>query len=733
MPSLPNLPPELWIDIHRLVVSDILQPAQVSANVDVTNYNATGPEEALNELDLQSFLEAARSLTNVCRLWNNLAQGLLYENICVPDQERWLSLRNALQKPDNACRVRRVRLSSDPVCSDHNIWVLQQCGPHIETLVHPDQSRKFQPGHVDTQDISLPAMLSLKHLYWVKNASLGKLLRTVLTAAPNLEHISLASMARFEGLRGGAAALAVFPPIPCVQSLRIIHLRLQYVRVLLSTELPRLTHLTISPATITPDTVPVLPSLRVLTLVPVAGLEHVSFSAILDHFPALYELRYHATNPPEPVYPDLPAATLACVRLYFPGRSSDLRESVWLWLVEAALKNAELLLHPMLPVLQRVVLDGAGWGGCVDGAEWAGLRARGCCVEEGILLTLSPHITPLVEELCIVLVGSETSFECDEDGGYLQTRNVPWVMDDRIQTLSLVLPLLDLKRISLTENSPVDWNQDGEFSMNWTQLGGQLKAALMDVFSSPKLEAVHLRGITIESPRELLSLFSDTTSLKEMALFRIFYTARWDKHGLWPKSQMWRQQLQSLLLSDLQSHNFSQFTVNPQIDLTRVSSLTLKTEAWYRETLLQATRAGSGSGSVEHLRLWYSRSNLSEGVLSANLRSVHFYSPYVLSLLRPCLEACPHDSRLEYIGFKGGTSNHLPDADLNATIESTVARLCSLTMVGLEVKETYMFRKVVFCEWAARLRDALPSLEQRSLSRVTELPWHDDGADDGWE
>ncbi|KAJ7669481.1 hypothetical protein DFH06DRAFT_185203 [Mycena polygramma] len=334
------------------------------------------------------------------------------------------------------------------------------------------------------------------------------------------------------------------------------------------------------------------------------------------------------------------------------------------------------------------------------------------------LITSSPHIAPLVEELCIVLVGSETSFAYNEDGEYLQNRHITWVMHGR--TLSLVLPLLDLKRISLTENAP-DWNGWGEFSMNWNKMGRKLKSALRDVFSSPKLEAVHLRGIVIESPRELLSLFSETSSLKELSLSRLYFTQRWDQRDAWPESQMWRPQLRSLLIAKLQSETFSRFMLNSRIDLTRVSSLTLSTGSKQWENKL--VRAASG---VEHLRLWYMQTELGEEIFSVNLRSIHLFSTVVLRLLRLFFEACPHDSRLEYITLEG----HIGDpntTDLDATVEWTVAHLRSLTTVEIKL------RPESFHQWADDLRAALPSLERRSLLRVTETPWQLNGVHHDWE
>ncbi|KAJ7628779.1 hypothetical protein FB45DRAFT_1080033 [Roridomyces roridus] len=69
-------------------------------------------------------------------------------------------------------------------------------------------------------------------------------------------------------------------------------------------------------------------------------------------------------------------------------------------------------------------------------------------------ITSYPHLTTLVEELRIVLVGSETSFEYNADGQYPEERHPSWVMSS--QTLALVLPLFSyrLRHISVIENLP---------------------------------------------------------------------------------------------------------------------------------------------------------------------------------------------------------------------------------------------------------------------------------------
>ncbi|KAJ6572302.1 hypothetical protein B0H19DRAFT_1256195 [Mycena capillaripes] len=265
------------------------------------------------------------------------------------------------------------------------------------------------------------------------------------------------------------------------------------------------------------------------------------------------------------------------------------------------------------------------------------------------LLTSSPHIAPLVEELSVVL-GSE--------------RHVSWITTCR--TLPLVLSLLNLKRISLTANG---WKNAGDFNMDWAKMGRQLKSALVNVFSSPRLEAVHLRGIGVESPRLLLSLFSQATSLKQLALSRLYFTQQRDQHEPWPESQPWRPQLQSLLLSDNGWDDLCSILVNPRIDLTAVVSLTIITESSeWRNKIIQATKGGSGG--VEHLRLWHIWSDWDWEFLSPNLRSIHFYSHSVFRLLNAFLKACPHDMRIELIvlELKCSARHHL-EPELEATIE----------------------------------------------------------------
>ncbi|KAF7357378.1 hypothetical protein MSAN_01333800 [Mycena sanguinolenta] len=349
------------------------------------------------------------------------------------------------------------------------------------------------------------------------------------------------------------------------------------------------------------------------------------------------------------------------------------------------------------------------------------------------LLTSSPHIAPLVDELEIVLVGSETSFAYDEDGDYLEERHVPWVMSGR--TLSLVLSLLDLKRISLVENSPSEWNDVGEFSMSWNRLGRSLKAALTAVFSSPKLKSVRLRGIVVESPAQLLSLFSEATSLREMSIARVRFTQRWNELTPWPDFQPWHPQLQSLLVSEVDSDHFCRYFLHPRIDLTHIKSLTIATELnEYRERLAQAAI----SAATQHLAIYrpHWTETTFKSILTSNLRSMNFFSTDLLRLLPDVFAACAqNNSRLEKLVFEAGTYAFKPELlshHIDARIESAVAHLSALKSVEIKAF-LWADDDVPFPVWALSVRNALPSLVGRGLLTLTEIKRAYENPHYGWE
>ncbi|KAJ7111339.1 hypothetical protein C8R44DRAFT_257652 [Mycena epipterygia] len=319
------------------------------------------------------------------------------------------------------------------------------------------------------------------------------------------------------------------------------------------------------------------------------------------------------------------------------------------------------------------------------------------------LLTSTPHVAPLIDELHIVLD--------------LVEQQVPWIMIGR--TLSLVLPLLDLKRISIVENGSAGWNAGGRFSMDWNKLGRTLKAALTDVFSSPRLQSVHLRGIVVQSPSQLLSLFSEATALKELSLSRVYFTQRQDEHKPWPQSQPWRPQLRSILVSDFPGKPLSCYLINHQMDLTHLRSLRLTTTQW-RSEILQVIK----SSRVEHLKLCGLHLHVYRPVIpliSPQLRSIHFFTLQTFPFLAALYQECSHDTRLETIIFEGLAQQPNSDQALDLIVESTVAQLRHFQRV--EIKACIRVPShTTFSAWSAAVRSSLPSLVSRGMLTLTEIP-----------
>ncbi|KAJ6627634.1 hypothetical protein B0H10DRAFT_1993483 [Mycena sp. CBHHK59/15] len=162
--SAQSLPPELWLYVHRLATSyrsplDLAYSSRDRYGSSEDPFNGT-----------RSFFQAWRccSFVRVCKLWNELAQELLYENVKV--NNRFATLSAVLERPETARLVRSIRLS--PTRFDHNFAILKRC-PLVEALLSP--------------------LLSLKCVYWKESSWSSALLQSVFKVAQNLEHLRLSS------------------------------------------------------------------------------------------------------------------------------------------------------------------------------------------------------------------------------------------------------------------------------------------------------------------------------------------------------------------------------------------------------------------------------------------------------------------------------------------------------------------------------------------------------------
>jgi hypothetical protein len=340
-----------------------------------------------------------------------------------------------------------------------------------------------------------------------------------------------------------------------------------------------------------------------------------------------------------------------------------------------------------------------------------------------------------VEDLCIVSVLKRLhgmSVYPDPSGDYMSGR-----------TLSLILPLLtELKRISIIENGDVI-QTSAKFSRSWNKMDQPLQSALTNVFSSPRLEAVHLRGLVLESPCHLLSLFSEATALKEMSLSRLYFTQA--EHEPWPESQLWCPKLRSLFLTaSTDPTDFWQYLVNPQIDLTHVRTLRLVTPSLeQRKKMVLATSLRHSRG-VEHLGLWLANDFsthisdceylphsmhprltktlvVSPDLFITNLRSIHFSSFLIVELLVVFVKTCPHDSRLEYVTLDGFADfrRWAPVPELHTAIDATVDHLPALKTI--EMRWIVGEPSAALAQWETDMHAAFSSLMRRGILLITKF------------
>ncbi|KAJ7306790.1 hypothetical protein DFH08DRAFT_1054124 [Mycena albidolilacea] len=253
------------------------------------------------------------------------------------------------------------------------------------------------------------------------------------------------------------------------------------------------------------------------------------------------------------------------------------------------------------------------------------------------------------------------------------------------RALSLILPLLTkLKQISIIENGDVIQTCI-EFSRSWNKMELPLQSTLANMFLSPRLEAVHLHGLVLESPCHLLLLFSEVVALEEMLLSCLYFTQGEGRHEPWPESQLWRPRLQSLLLNVF-STDFCQYLANPHINLTHVRTLTLETPLpKQRKTMVQATKLRL-SRDVKHLGLYLAYNfepMLSE--YSPTYTASTINQNFRIKLLGVFLKTCPHNSCLEYIALDSfaDLQQHTEVPELYIAINATVDHLPALKIIEM--------------------------------------------------
>ncbi|KAJ6627644.1 hypothetical protein B0H10DRAFT_1993512 [Mycena sp. CBHHK59/15] len=354
--SAQSLPPELWLYVHRLATSyrsplDLAYSSRDRYGASEDPFNGT-----------RSFFQDVCSFVRVCKLWNELAQELLYENVKV--NNRFAMLSAVLERPETARLVRSIRLS--PTRFDHNFAILKRC-PLVEALVLPEFPRPDKVAF--TTDSQLSPLLSLKCIYWKESSWSSALLQSVFKVAQNLEHLRLSSSSTI----GSDRDIPLVQPAFGLQSLVIAQLSPPWVQSVLRTDLHHLTRLIANPEHLSADTLPELPYLHTLEVSGRSRLISIPFPDIFLRCPNLRDLCYdvgHSIVLPEKTV----RSTVSCVRLHI----SDANVPEWT-LFDV---HFNFLLSPAFVELNRLVLHGTFQSYFVGKHDLHDqFYARGCRIE----------------------------------------------------------------------------------------------------------------------------------------------------------------------------------------------------------------------------------------------------------------------------------------------------------------------------------------------------------------
>ncbi|KAJ7108639.1 hypothetical protein C8R44DRAFT_294536 [Mycena epipterygia] len=198
------------------------------------------------------------------------------------------------------------------------------------------------------------------------------------------------------------------------------------------------------------------------------------------------------------------------------------------------------------------------------------------------LVTSNPHLALLVKDLQIV-EGNDRDFES----------GAVWVVKAS-RTLSLILPLLSLKRLSIQANPKLEWER----------LSRSFRAALKDVLCSPQLEVLRLRGIVLNAPSDLYDLLSMVTEIKALKGLSLSYKLRSSLATAISIPPGWRPQLQSLAFSDhYTSGHFARMLSTSNVDFSRLRSLSCS--GLHSSHINALLKALPPQNVLESLNIWY--------------------------------------------------------------------------------------------------------------------------------
>ncbi|KAG2159602.1 uncharacterized protein EDB93DRAFT_1073850 [Suillus bovinus] len=379
-----SLPPELWLTIIRWATYAPL-------GLDLPNFE---PFYGSSDHDSQGEADAKAvkcAVVQVCKLWRDLALGILYEDVKVGRGVQ--SLVEVLGKtyndePLGRC-VRRLELpyhhtaTITNTSSDLALQILQQC-PELETLVRP-----FMQGSPDTVRYEFPirshSFLNLKRLEWwhyndaTRSGGINSLL-DVLRHSPNLQYLVLGGEMRTYTQTGNALEL------PALKTLRLRRMNPLFVRQICQWRLPSLVHVVVD-FPLEHNTLDTIWQVFGARLCTVEFARHVGFllsdqiTRFLHGCPQVKAFNYFLNFTSSPPIFEQPCA-LECISLHaFPcGMITDMITEAQ----ERLTLHLAFLSRSSFPALRRIILYG-DWEELLRDPRFVQFRqtmiSRGCSIE----------------------------------------------------------------------------------------------------------------------------------------------------------------------------------------------------------------------------------------------------------------------------------------------------------------------------------------------------------------
>ncbi|KAJ7126341.1 hypothetical protein C8R44DRAFT_851793 [Mycena epipterygia] len=300
-----------------------------------------------------------------------------------------------------------------------------------------------------------------------------------------------------------------------------------------------------------------------------------------------------------------------------------------------ALSSRAMVASAQIRLFHKVVL------GPPAAPSGNGIKKRTDCQKLLRLLELSPHLSSLIKDLCIL-----------DDDPLVES----WILRAG-RTLSALLPLLHLKRISIRcRTAYLDWNH----------IPRGLKASLEGVLASPSLQSVQLHGVLSDPPEcPLFHIFKDSHTLEHLSFSYIQKLEGEFARALQldpPHSSglvappVWAPKIRSLVIDKMNDHHIHllRALLSSAVDYSRLSQLTFSefTEAEVNEVL----SAVQDRNVVEHLGIWYRYSHsFTAGLPSlqylGNLRTIqlNLKAMHVPEELAAIVRVCATNASLEKI------------------------------------------------------------------------------------